>query len=116
MRVLLAMLLLLPGCVWCDSDHALHLRKGTTPVAAGAMITLELESEGFRAGPNRCGGHWYVDTVEGGDERLGTITTCGVYTAPALPRTVTVQATEYELGGCADCCPYGERTIEIVAN
>lgn len=114
----LALLLLVPGCPLCELDHELDLVAGATTLRPGERVTLELDSEGFHAGPDRCRGHWYVNGVEGGNPELGIVTRCGVYIATGWPRprpfTVTIEATQHGIGECADCCPYGSRTITLV--
>ncbi len=107
----------LAGCPLCELDTDLDLVEGTTTVPTGGTVTFSLDSEGFRAGPGHCRGHWYVDGVEGGDLETGTIDGCGVYTAPvfALEDPVLVEATRFPIDGCADCCPYGQRELTIVA-
>ena len=114
----LVLLSLLAGCPLCEFDAELDLVAGSTTLRPGEKVLLSLESEGFCAGPTHCRGHWYVNEFEGGNAEIGTITTCGEYTAPFWPRerpfTVTIEATKYALYGCADCCPYGARTITVV--
>lgn len=98
------------------TDGALKLVSGELPVAPGEVIGLELHYDGLVAGPTRCRGFWYVDGVLGGDETVGTVDACGTYTAPATPPdtgSVRVEAAEYPLGGCADCCPWASRTIPL---
>ena len=109
---LLGLALTLSGCPSCP-DGELHLVAGTLPAAPGATVSLELRYDDYVAGPTRCRGHWYVDGVEGGDATVGSIDHCGLYTAPdALPPTpVRVEASQYALGQCADCCPWATRTI-----
>ena len=108
-------LLLLPGCPWCDIDRELDVVGGATAVRAGERVTLTLDSDGYHAGPDRCRGHWYVDGIERGNAEVGTITRCGVYTAPPVgAREVRIEASQYPLGECADCCPSGARTLKIV--
>ena len=111
----LALLLLLPGCPWCELDSTLDVKQGSTTLHPGERVTLELDSEGYVAGPDRCRGHWYVNEFEGGNPEVGVISRCGVFYATSWPRprpyTVIVTATQYALGGCADCCP--EESIEI---
>lgn len=104
--------LLLAGCPSCP-DGELRIVDGADPVAPGGLVVLELHFDGVIAGPDDCGGYWYVDGVEGGDATVGTIDTCGRYVAPAAARTVLVEAAEHPIDGCADCCPYGRRTITV---
>lgn len=64
------------------------------------------------AGGSRCEGAWAVGAplcLEGcapPDPAAGTITSCGVYTAPAArpPEPPTVAAIECPEFGCADAC------------
>ena len=117
-RALLLALLLLPGCPWCDADVDLDVVRGETTLRAGDRVYLELSSEGYTAGPDHCRGHWYVDGIEGGSQEVGIITRCGVYFATDWPhekREVTVEATQYPIDGCADCCPYNFRKLTLLA-
>jgi hypothetical protein len=117
-QLTIALLLLVPGCPWCETDFELGVVEGTTTLQPGERVTLELDSEGYHAGPDRCRGHWYVDGIEGGSLDVGIVTRCGVYIANATqpgPSKVIVEATQHPLDGCADCCPYGRKTITLAA-
>jgi len=109
----------LAGCPICELDDQLDIVDGassSSTVPTGGSVALSLDSEGFQAGPGHCRGHWYVDGVEGGSLDTGTIDGCGVYVAPAFPLDrVLVEATRFPTGSCADCCPYGQRELTIVA-
>ena len=113
-RLLIATTLALGACPICP-DGELRVVSGTLPVTAGATVSLELRYDGLIAGPTRCGGFWYVDGVLGGDAVHGTIDPCGTYTAPATPpaAAVRVEAGRYAEDGCADCCPWGARTVPL---
>ncbi|HSD87081.1 MAG TPA: hypothetical protein VLB44_06185 [Kofleriaceae bacterium] len=118
--VLLALLALLalPGCPICESNTALAIVSGDKELLPGEQVSLALDSEGFSAGPTLCRGHWYVEGIEGGNTDVGTVTSCGIYTAPTTAgsrRAVRVEATKYELDGCADCCPYGQAALTLAA-
>ena len=111
------MLVLLAGCPICELDTTLDVVEGTTTLRPGEQITLELASEGYYAGPERCRGHWYVDGIEGGNPDVGIVTRCGVYLSTpstARPREVIVEAMQYPLGTCLDCCPYELRRIALI--
>jgi hypothetical protein len=99
-------------------DYELDVVKGNTTIRPLDRVYLSLDSEGYHAGPDKCGGVWYVDGFEGGNMEVGIISRCGVYWASPWPRPrpykVTVEATKYGLDGCADCCPYGAKTIKVV--
>lgn len=119
MRWLALAVVILAGCPICDCNNELAIVRGQDTVRLGEQILLELDNEGYRAGPGRCRGHWYVDEVEFGNSEVGTITKCGLYTAPFRPPRprpfkVRIDAGKYELYGCADCCPTGTRTLTIV--
>lgn len=109
--------MLFAGCPICQCNTDLDIVSGSVPVVAGSELVLSLDSEGFTAGPTDCGGHWYVDKIEGGNSVIGTITNCGTFTAPTTPpdHDVLIEATEYEMNACADCCPYGQKSVKIVA-
>ena len=111
-------LLAVAGCPICESNTALAIVSGDQELLPGEQVSLALDSEGFSAGPMRCRGHWYVEGIEGGNTDVGTVTTCGIYTAPTTAgsrRSVRVEATEYALDGCADCCPYGQAALTLAA-
>jgi hypothetical protein len=115
--VVVLALVTLPGCPLCDLDGELDVVRGSSRLHAGERVSLELDSEGYEAGPDRCRGHWYVDDFEGGNAEVGIITRCGEYISTLWPRprpfTVVVTATQYPLDGCADCCPYQTIQLEI---
>lgn len=119
MRWLLPCCLLLMGCPICP-DGELRLVKGQLPLGAGESAAFELVYDGeVLFGPDRCGGFWDVG-VTGGDGTPGTpgvIDECGHYTAPAaIPADglrVRIEAGEFELGTCADCCPGAARTLAL---
>ena len=116
MRWLLA-LLLLPGCPWCENVDTLDVEQGSTTLRPLDRVSLSLDSEGYHAGPDKCGGVWYVDGIEGGNMEVGIITRCGVFWATPWPKPrpykVLIEGTKYGYG-CADCCPYGTRTLTVV--
>ncbi len=115
MRWLAAILLTtLAGCPIC-SDGELRVVGGADPVVVNGALDLELHYGDTVLGPGRCGGHWTVDGIEGGDATVGTIDTCGHFVAPATApdHAVTIAAAAYAPGTCADCCPYGDRTVLV---
>lgn len=71
-------------------------------------------------GPNDCGGHWYVNHIEGGSPEVGTIDSCGHYVAPASFvagfENIFIEMTDWDMvhGGCADCCPSAYVHLEPV--
>lgn len=107
--------LALGACPICP-DGTLKLVSGDVPVPPGEAISLELHYDGLVAGPTRCKGFWYVEGVLGGDATVGTVDTCGTYTAPATPpaASVFIEAGEFERFGCADCCPWAARHVDLV--
>ena len=99
---------LLPGCPYV-ADGELRIIAGDPPVTPGASIELALYCDGdLAAGDGVCGRDWRVDDVPGGSAALGTITACGIYTAPATPgdlTDVTIGASECDAGReCFDVC------------
>ena len=104
--------------MWCELDTTLDVKRGSTTLRTNERVTLELDSEGYVAGPDRCRGHWYVEGFEGGNAEVGVISRCGVFYATHWPRPrpykVWVTATQYELGACADCCPGESIELTIV--
>ncbi len=113
----LALLLVLPGCPWCDLDTELDVVHGSSVMNQGDRVSLSLDSEGYHAGPDRCRGHWYVDGIEGGNAEVGIITRCGLYISTAWPHEqpfqVLVAGTQYGIGECVDCCPYQSIVLTI---
>lgn len=107
----------LAACMMCPEPE-MRIVSGNQEgiVLAADLVQLEAEYGGWRAGAERCGAHWYVDGVEGGDAERGTIDECGLYRAPDRfpPRAKTLQilASKYEIDGCVDCCPYA--FIELI--
>ena len=121
------LVLLLPSCMPCDlvwatsgmDDNKLDVVHGDTNAARpDDRIQFAMDSLDFHAGSDKCSGHWYVNGIEGGSREVGIITRCGVYIATDWPResqqVVLVEATENELGGCADCCAYNEHTVTLL--
>jgi hypothetical protein len=85
-------------------------------VPPGESVQFEFRYDGDTySTPGACGGHWYVNGVEGGTDATGTITPCGRYTAPATPLAEQpfIEATKYPAGGCLDCCPYASIYIAL---
>jgi hypothetical protein len=117
MRALgVAALTFLTGCPCC-TEGDLEIVEGDDILWIGTSIDLVFTFGGdLIASPEQCGGHWYVDGVEGGNASSGTITSCGRYTAPMnVPaEDVLISASEYGIGECADCCPEARRRITVV--
>jgi hypothetical protein len=112
-RSFLFLLIGLAGCPICG-DGALEVVEGAVPIAPGSSIQLVFRYDGATiSSPDQCGGHWYVNGVEGGDATLGTITPCGRYTAPATPPPEPPLIEAAEFPQCSDCCPYASRTITL---
>lgn len=110
---LLAMLIVLAGCPICPDDD-LPVVEGALPVAPGESVQfIMVYGDDTYDHARACGLHWYVNEIEGGNDELGTVSSCGRYTAPALiPDTpVWVGGHRYELYGCADCCLGSQRQI-----
>ena len=110
------LVLLFAACPPCEGE--LRVAGGSEPVAPGQSLELAFYlDDALQYGPDACGGYWYVDQIEGGDDTVGTVTDCGLYTAPATPSaaTVTVMAATYPLGECSDCCPHATRDIQLAA-
>src|SRR5688572_15140253 len=118
MRWLLALLPLVPGCPMCEWDHELDVVKGSSVLRPGERVTLELDSEGYVAGPKHCRGHWYVNDFEGGSAEIGTISRCGVFWATTWPRPrpykVLVTGAQHCLDCCVDCCAIENIELTIV--
>jgi hypothetical protein len=104
--------ILLVGC--CPRPE-MEILEGQAEVGPAEIVQLQASHGDWRVGPGACGGHWYVDEVEGGSAETGTVDSCGRYEAPeAFPaglESVQIVASEFESGMCADCCPYA--SIEL---
>ena len=106
---------LLVGCPIC-ADGELEVVQGTLPLASGQTVALRFEWDGeVLYSPQKCGGHWYVEEILGGNEEVGTISVCGSYTAPDIlsASDPVVTASQYALDTCHDCCPYAQLTIAL---
>jgi hypothetical protein len=107
------------GCPICP-DGELRIVAGVAPVAAGDSIILRLDYGGYHIGSGNCGGHWYVNDVEGGNADVGTIGPCGIYVASSAQlaasgtTSVQIEAMDVPLGErCADCCPAGAVSVAL---
>ncbi len=108
--------LLLAGCPICPTGE-LEVVSGAVAedvIAPGEIVVLRATYGGdWTAGAGACGGHWYVNDVEGGSAALGTIDACGRYIAPPVfpddLAQLEVEASEHAAGTCADCCPSAVR-------
>lgn len=118
MRGRCAWLVLLTGC--CP-EGALQPGGDLSPLSPGASVSLTFvwDDEAV-AGPEDCGGSWYVEEILGGSEAVGTVTTCGLYTAPAsfenaalADGAAAVLAATDPLGSCADCCPHASLDVPL---
>ena len=104
------------GIAWtgCCGDGGLTVVEGEWPVAPGGSVSFRFDFDGdFIAGPEKCGGYWYVNEGLWGSPSEGVVTNCGVYSAPLEPPcdTVVLTAMQYPDGQCADCCPYARKTL-----
>ncbi len=103
----------LVACPICPCDE-LRVIKGSVPVAPGAAVQFEMHygDETY----DGCDLYWYVDEIEGGNETVGTISKCGLYTAPTKPTlaSVAIYGGEYQIYGCHDCCPGSAREITLL--
>jgi len=102
--------LVLAGCVICPSSD-MEILAGSQEVKPAEVVQLRARYGDWESGPERCGGHWHVNLVEGGTTELGTINDCGRYQAPAVAFPdglvrLEIEATKHDYEGCADCCPY----------
>ena len=92
------------GCPYV-AEGEIRVATGSTTIGPGAQVALLLYCDRLfagweiAAGGSRCAGAWQV---EGG----GTITACGVYTAPDLrpASPPVVSAIECSTFDCADAC------------
>jgi hypothetical protein len=110
----LALVLPLGACPYVDSGELRVVRGAAAPLTPGDAVELALYCDGLWDGPEltagdgRCGHDWRVDDVTGGNAEIGTISSCGVYTAPAAPPaagSVEVGASECAWGStCFDVC------------
>lgn len=111
--------ILLAGCPYVPAGE---IRVVAGSVAPGETATLGLFCDGLFGGPalaaggTTCaGGAWGVEDpdcgdgaceIEGGNEALGVIDACGLYTAPTVQPTgpIVIVATECDSLSCADAC------------
>jgi hypothetical protein len=109
--------LALGGCPSCPTGSMSPV--GTDPhgiVHGGDSLAFQAEYGDWTSGPGACGGHWYVQHVEGGADEVGHVDNCGHYTAPATfaagSPDIVIEASQFGLAGsCADCCPYATTTL-----
>lgn len=111
--------LVLPGCPWCPTGELEVVSGAATDgvIAPGEVVELRATyGDDWEAGPGACGGHWYVNLVEGGSAELGTIDACGRYVAPSVfpdgLAELQLEAAEHGRGECADCCPSAVRSFQ----
>ena len=111
--------LLSAGCPYV-AEGEIRAAEGSLTVGPGSVVQLALYCDrlfagwALAAGGARCGGAWAIsdpacsafDCPPAADPALGTITACGVYTAPAErpPVTPVVHATECDTFQCFDAC------------
>lgn len=116
LKSLFAIAVTLVGCPICP-DGELLVIDGSVDLKPNQSVQFVFRYGGDTySSPARCGGHWYVNGVEGGSETLGFITPCGKYTAPATPpakQPLQVGASQYEIGQCYDCCPAATTNVCI---
>jgi hypothetical protein len=103
--------LALAGCPICPDGSI----SGPSAIAAGTTVELQASYGDWRADTSHCGAFWYVNGQLAGDATDGTIDTCGRYTAPATPpgSAVHIEASQFALGQCSDCCPYAAITLRV---
>jgi hypothetical protein len=65
-----------------------------TPGFASATSSQTVQFQAFISGVESSEVTWAVDGIAGGNSRVGTITTAGLYTPPAVAGAHTVQATD----------------------
>ncbi|MCA9566381.1 MAG: hypothetical protein KC656_01005 [Myxococcales bacterium] len=102
------MIALLLACAPCDGEVSL-----AGPVSAGDSSQATFLWNGEEVAG--CGLYWEVDGIPGGDSTVGTVDTCGIYTAPDVAPAAPVRllvATDPP-GTCADCCPHASVSITV---
>ncbi len=108
----LAALVAFAGCPYPPPGEV-RVEEGSLPVGPGASVSFALYCDELfsgwelTAGPGQCGHDWQVQGVTGGSADYGTITDCGVYTAPAdaPPEPIDILGTECPWGDwCSDAC------------
>lgn len=119
LRVIPSLLLavVLAGCPMCPDGELLAI-EGSTKAAPGQSVQFVFRyGDKTYSSPASCGGHWYVNGIEGGGETIGTVTSCGRYTAPATrpSEDPIISAAQYPIGTCFDCCPYAEERVSVMA-
>jgi hypothetical protein len=108
------LLVVLAGCPYVPDGEV----RGEQEVALGGTTQLRLYCDQLFGGWERvpCGHDWRVEDVPGGNATVGTVTSCGLYTAPAeLPlEPPEISASECDYGNeCADACGGGV-TITLI--
>lgn len=108
------LVLVLAGCPYVPEGEI----RGSAEVALRETTQLRLYCDQLFDGWERvpCERDWRVDDTPGGNATVGTISSCGEYTAPAaLPlEPPEISASECDFGnGCADACG-GSTTITLI--
>ena len=122
----------LGSCFHCPP---LPLPLSKTELLSGESLALSIQMEGQMIGGDGCNGFWYVNHILYGNEQIGTIDECGVYTSPQTEHDLEVilSASLYLMGldsnedqkldcdtqdciHCLDCCPIAQGTITIKSN
>lgn len=107
------------GCPYV-AEGELRVATGSTTIGPGSQVAFLLYCDRLfagwelAAGGTRCAGTWGIGDAfcpdsqcpGTGDAIVGTITACGVYTAPAArpPSPPVIAATECSSFNCADAC------------
>ncbi|HRI67155.1 MAG TPA: hypothetical protein PK156_23085 [Polyangium sp.] len=116
---LLAALLVLGGCPICPDGELTALDGDPKNLKPNQSVQFLFRyGDETYSSPARCGGHWYVNGVEGGTETTGKIDSCGKYTAPLTPpaeQPIHIQGSQFELNTCADCCPWATTDVCVMA-
>lgn len=110
-----AAILCLAACPICsDGDLIVIGEERALGPEQSARLLFRFDGRDV-AGPWSCRGYWTVDDIPGGNREVGTVTTCGVYTAPQVPPPVDpiVWVGEYPPDGCLDCCPTASRRMPL---
>ena len=106
--------LLLAGCESGGTAANVALPVVTlSPTTASVTVGLQLQLTAQVVSPTSTTLTWSVNNIVGGNSTLGTITTSGLYTAPAAvpnPAAVTIKATS-----SAETYPYGSALVTVMS-
>jgi len=109
-NAMLVLLMLLAGCA---NDGKRAVTVTVTPPSVSVQTGLSQQFNAAVANATNTGVTWQVGGVEGGDSTHGTISSSGLYTAPAdvpSPAAVTVTAVSME-----DTSKAGSATVTVTA-